>query len=294
MKEVKAAGVRRPLWHPAISRAVAPDSPTHGQDRDNRFEMAPELGQSLREARIRGGIELSQVEQATKIRVKYLRAMEDDQWELLPGPAYARGFLRTYARFLGLDDEVLVQEYGRRHERVEEVEDPLVEPVLPGGGGVGRPRGRPSGTVLAGLILAAVLGGLFVVGLIGGSGNGDHGAGRGAGTKKASPSATTTSATAPAPQPAQVSLRLRSTGTVWVCLVDDRGRALVNGVTLTAGEARGPFQARAFKVTFGNGEVRMEVDNKPFGVPQVAEPLGYEIASRGVSELASSSRPTCV
>lgn len=255
--------------------------------------MAPELGQSLREARIRGGIELSQVEQATKIRIRYLRAMEEDQWELLPGAAYARGFLRTYARFLGLDDEILVQEYGHRHERVEEV-DPRAEPVLPRGGRAGRPRTRPSGTVLAGIVAATVLGGLFVLGLIGGSGNGDHGAGRGAGTKKASPSPTTTSTTAPAPQPAQVSLRLRATGTVWACLVDDRGRPLVNGVTLTAGETRGPFQARAFKVTFGNGYVQMEVDNKPFKVPQAAEPLGYQIASRGVSKLASSSRPTCI
>ena len=129
---------------------------------------------------------------------------------------------------------------------------------------------------------------------MGDGGEGAGGEGRGAGTQTGEASATITSTGESPSRPSEVSLELTSPGTVWVCLVDERGRALVNGVTLTAGEARGPFQARAFKVTFGNGEVRMEVDNKPFGVPQVAEPLGYEIASRGVSQLASSSRPTCV
>jgi hypothetical protein len=61
--------------------------------------MAPGIGQRLREARIRRGIELSRVEQVTKICAKYLCAMEEDRWELLPGHAYARGFLSTYAGF---------------------------------------------------------------------------------------------------------------------------------------------------------------------------------------------------
>lgn len=87
---------------------------------------------------------------------------------------------------------------------------------------------------------------------------------------------------------------MRATGTVWVCLIGDRGHALVNGETLTADEVRGPFEARAFKVTFGNGSVEMEVDGNPVGLPQVAEPLGYQVTAQGVSELNPSSRPTCV
>ena len=79
--------------------------------------MAPPIGESLHEARARRGIELIDVERATKIRVEYLRAMEEERWELLPGAAYARGFLRTYGNFLGLDGQALVEEYGHRRSR---------------------------------------------------------------------------------------------------------------------------------------------------------------------------------
>lgn len=256
--------------------------------------MAPEIGKTLREARIRRGLELGSVEQVTKIRIKYLSAMEEDRWELLPGEAYARGFLSTYARFLGLDEKALVEEYRRGHERAEELE-PIPEEMLPKRGVVRRAPTRSSVAVLVGLIAAAVLGVVVVLGLTGGPGDGGRGTGRAASPKHDGASPATSSATEPpVAQPARSSLQLRSTGTVWVCLIGDRGRTLVNGETLAADEVRGPFEARAFRVTFGNGSVQMEVDGKPVGVPQVAEPLGYQITSQGVRELNPSSRPTCV
>jgi cytoskeleton protein RodZ len=257
--------------------------------------MAPEIGDSLREARRRGGIELSEVEQATKIRVRYLRAMEEDRWELLPDPAYAPGFLRTYATFLGLDGDALVQEYRRGHEPVADTH-PQGEPILLKAPGPRRLRLRPSVAILAGLAVAALLGVVVVLGLTGGStNNGVHsaGAGRGASTQAGGTSAATTSTAERPAHASEVSLELRPTGTVWVCLVDDRGRAPVNGLTLAAGEARGPFRAGAFKITFGNGEVQMEVDGKPVRVPPVAEPLGYRITTQGVRQLDPAARPTC-
>src|SRR4030095_13037375 len=75
--------------------------------------MATRIGQALREARLERGIELSEVERVTKIRVKFLRAMEEERWEELPEPVYARGFLSAYARYLDLDDGPLVEEYRR-------------------------------------------------------------------------------------------------------------------------------------------------------------------------------------
>ena len=65
-----------------------------------------EIGNSLREARVRRGIELAQAEQATKIRSKYLRSLEEERFELLPSETYVKGFLRTYADYLGLDRQM--------------------------------------------------------------------------------------------------------------------------------------------------------------------------------------------
>ena len=74
-----------------------------------------ELGNSLREARARHGLDLPQVELATKIRAKYLRALEDEVFEILPSETYVKGFLRSYAEFLGLDGQLYVDEYNSRY-----------------------------------------------------------------------------------------------------------------------------------------------------------------------------------
>jgi hypothetical protein len=73
-----------------------------------------QLGNNLREARIRRGIELAQVAADTQIRSRYLRALEDERFEDIPGSVYAKGFLRTYADYLGLDSQLFVDEYNAR------------------------------------------------------------------------------------------------------------------------------------------------------------------------------------
>jgi hypothetical protein len=73
-----------------------------------------EIGNSLREARVRQGLEYPQIELATKIRAKYLRALEDEQFGILPAQPYVKGFLRTYAEYLGLDGQLYVDEYSSR------------------------------------------------------------------------------------------------------------------------------------------------------------------------------------
>jgi helix-turn-helix protein len=74
-----------------------------------------ELGNSLREARVRQGLDFPQVELATKIRAKYIRALEDEAFEILPSQTYVKGFLRSYAEYLGLDGQLYVDEYSSRH-----------------------------------------------------------------------------------------------------------------------------------------------------------------------------------
>src|ERR1700759_5324154 len=76
-----------------------------------------QIGARLREARMRGKIDINQVESDTKIRAKYLRAMENEEWSLLPGDIYAKTFLRTYADYLGLDSREVLDDYRRQYER---------------------------------------------------------------------------------------------------------------------------------------------------------------------------------
>jgi hypothetical protein len=87
-----------------------------------------EIGNSLREARLRQGYELPRVEADTKIRAKYLKALEEEHFEVLPGETYVKGFLRTYAEYLGLDGQLYVDEFNSRFTREEE---PLAPPRAP-------------------------------------------------------------------------------------------------------------------------------------------------------------------
>jgi cytoskeleton protein RodZ len=83
-----------------------------------------EIGNSLREARLRQALDFPEIEQATKIRPKYLRALEDEQFDILPGQTYVKGFLRSYAEYLGLDGQLYVDEYNSRYIHADE-ETPL-------------------------------------------------------------------------------------------------------------------------------------------------------------------------
>src|SRR5438477_12505542 len=86
----------------------------------------PEIGESLREARMRARIDVSEIEAKTKIRAKYRRALENEEWGLLPGPTFVKSFLRTYAQALGLDSKALVEEYRLNHESPAET---ALEPI---------------------------------------------------------------------------------------------------------------------------------------------------------------------
>src|SRR3954471_9852287 len=113
----------------------------------------PEIGATLREARMRQRLDISDIEMRTKIRAKYLRALENEEWELLPGPTYVKSFLRTYADALGLDGRRLVEEYKLQHERLSDVE---LQPIAPPGQRRTAGDQRGSGVRRAG-IAAAVL-----------------------------------------------------------------------------------------------------------------------------------------
>jgi cytoskeleton protein RodZ len=79
-----------------------------------------EIGNSLREARLRQGLDLPEIEQATKVRSRYLKALEEEQFEVLPGQTYVKGFLKAYADHLGLDGDLYVEEFNSRYATGEE------------------------------------------------------------------------------------------------------------------------------------------------------------------------------
>ncbi len=115
-----------------------------------------QIGPSLREARTRRGLSPADVHKAVRIRERYLTALEEERWEMLPGDAYTKGFLRTYAEFLGLDGQLYVDEYNSRvavHE-----DEPLVPEALKKRGG--RTTSILFRTLGAVLVLGAAIAGL--------------------------------------------------------------------------------------------------------------------------------------
>ena len=113
-----------------------------------------EIGSSLREARIRQNLEFDELESRTKVRGKYLRHLEEERFDQLPGHAYTKGFLNVYADALGLDGRLYVEEYNSRYVAGEEGAAPRM-PRAPSSRQRRRHERRESGTV--GVALAAIL-----------------------------------------------------------------------------------------------------------------------------------------
>jgi hypothetical protein len=261
----------------------------------------PDIGATLREARMRARTDISEVEAETKIRAKYLRALENEEWDLLPGPTYVKSFLRTYAEALGLDGRLLVEEYKLRHERLSDVE---LQPIAPRSAS---DRRRPRGPgVPRGAVVAVVVAGLLVALYFLGSGGSNSptlptpaattstsptgGAGSTTGTSGKQPG---TGAAAPSPAKRIVSLRIVPTGPVYVCLEAAGGRRPVAGVILQAGSRQPTYRSSRFRLTLGNGEARLLVDGQARTVPAVNNGIGYEITPKGRKVLPPAARPRC-
>jgi len=252
----------------------------------------PEIGETLRETRMRRRIDMSEVEAATKIRAKYLRALENEEWDLLPGPTFVKTFLRTYAEYLDLDPRLLVEEYRQRFER------PATQDLTPFGPGMGsqrrrRRQRRPIGPLIVVLLgVAALLGALYVLGISDGDDDDP--------TPPVSESPAPTATPTPSPRqerprrrsaPTRVTLRLTATDAVFVCLVDATGRELIDGVILNPGQTTRRFRSQRFRANFGNGNVRMNVGGRSYDAAKLDRPVGYELRpGRRPRRLAESVR----
>jgi cytoskeletal protein RodZ len=257
-----------------------------------------DIGTTLREARMRARIDMSEVEARTKIRAKYLRAIENEEWDLLPGPVYVKSFLRTYGDFLGVDSRQLVDEYKRRYERPAEQELRPISARSRDRERRERRRRRPGlgpiGAVV--LVLAAVVAALF---LIGGGLNAGTGT-TSTPTTSAGARTTTTHAARthrhthkpPPPKPTSVTLKLVPTSTVYVCVEDGNGKRLVPGVIYSSGQSIPTQTAKKLLITLGNSAVQMKVNGKTVPVAQGA-PIGYELTPGSMKLLPRGKLPTC-
>ncbi|MCW3032359.1 MAG: cytoskeleton protein RodZ [Solirubrobacteraceae bacterium] len=252
---------------------------------------------------MRERIDVSEIEAKTKIRAKYLRALENEEWGLLPGPTFVKSFLRTYAQALGLDGKALVEEYRLHHERPSEG---MLEPIVsssarnrgrgrPGGGRSGGDPGPSRGYIVAVGSIVAVIVLLIVLLATGGSSKKPSAAKRAttktSTTKKHSALA---SGTAAKPSAGIVTLSLTPTAAVYVCLLGDNGRKLIPGEELQAGQSTATYHAKRFEITLGNNAVTLYVDGRVRPVPASSSAIGYSITkARGRHTLAPAQQPTC-
>jgi len=225
---------------------------------------------------MRRRIDMAEVESATKIRAKYLRALESEEWELLPGPTFVKTFLRTYAEYLELDARLLVEEYKQRFERPAGLDVTPLNLRRQRRTRRVAPRLGPGIVVVLGIV--ALLAALYVLGI---SGNNDD--------EPEPPAAVETATPQPKKKAAKkkrkaatakpVSVSILATGQVYVCMEDARGRPVVNKRTLEAGQRTRTYRSRSFKVTFGTAEARIRQNGKTYRVAQSRDPVGYSLRS---------------
>lgn len=250
-----------------------------------------EIGSTLREARMRARIDITEVESATKIRAKYLRALENEEWDLLPGPVYIKSFLRTYGEYLGLDTRMLTDEFRHRYERPSDHE---LRPVS----SLARERERRSRTARVppwapiAAVVVAVVAVLFVVGLTSPSNN-PAPATHSSHTHRPPHHPHKPVHQAAPPKPKRVTLQLVPTGLVYVCLVNGAGRKLINEQNLNVGQTIPTETARHLLLTLGNNSVQMKVDGRAVPVAASANAIRLFVTPVGVTHIPLSRKPTC-
>jgi len=265
-----------------------------------------DIGATLREARMREHRDIAEFEARTKIRAKYLRALEDEEWGLLPGYTFAKAFLRTYADMLGLDGRGLVDEFKRQYQDPSEVELAATMPTR-GEGRRSRERGSerdrgsrrqkgPSTRVLAiAVLVVALAAALFIVHEL----RKKNGPG-GSSTTTTTSSTTSRSKTHVQRPPRHVGLALIATSSVRVCLIGYRtahggAHTRYSNTLLTSASPAPVLHAdNHFLASFAGGTLRMVIDGHSVAVDATVAAVAYEIFLDGrYTKLSASASPRC-
>ncbi len=240
------------------------------------------IGERLREARMRQKVDVADVEAATKIRAKYLRALENEEFGLLPGNTFVKTFLRTYAEYLGLDPQLLLEEYrasyepraegemqqysvAARQRRPERRRPPRAAPGPPGPG--------TALIVLVGVVLVI----FAILGLT--SDDSDPGESASKQEESERPQAEQPrERQRERPQVRSVRLRVIPDAATYLCV--DRGPETETIYEQTASEPV-TFRGKRVRVNAGTTAVRLEVNGKRVRVPPGPDAIGYDFQVRG-------------
>jgi cytoskeleton protein RodZ len=244
------------------------------------------IGDTLREARMRKHLDIADVEASTKIRAKYLRALENEEFGMLPGPTFVKTFLRTYAEALGLDPHLLVEEYRANYEPGDDVEhiQSLGPPNLARERRLRGPRLGPGSLLL--LVVVAVVGALVAIGLLA---DRDDDGGKVAG--ETTPRTETSERRQQQPErrrPTRVVLRITPLTPTYVCVDRGSGKPVLFENTIDTPQT---FRGKTLRVNLGKTDVEIRKNGRQVQVESGPNPVGFEFTVRGRRELASGERP---
>src|SRR4051794_9724321 len=242
---------------------------------------------------MRQKIDIAEVEAATKIRAKYLRALENEEFALLPGNTFVKTFMRTYAEYLGLDAQLLIEEYRVDYEPRGEGEQPMVSRPTRRQEERRRPRASrgPPGPGTAVVVVVVVV--LAIFAILGLTGGGDKGTSSNKGSTTASKPTKkhrTTKEPAPKPKPTSVRLRIVPSAATYLCVDRGVGTPIVyQGTTVD----RQIFKGKRLRVNIGNAStVRVVSNGKRVALPAGATIVGYEFTPTKSKPLpADETRP---
>jgi cytoskeleton protein RodZ len=256
----------------------------------------PTIGDTLREARMRQHLDIADVESRTKIRAKYLRALENEEFGMLPGPTFVKTFLRTYAEALGLDPQTLLEEYRSTHEARDEAEH--LQPLGPTAMARERRRSsrpRPRGPWLAlGVLVVAVVAVLLVIGLVGDDegGGGDGGGGEEAERAGGETTPDTQPTAPPEPEepaaPSRVVLRIVPANEVYVCLDTGPGTPIRFEGIVSEPQT---FRAPRLRLNLGKTDVEVTKNGEPVEIAPGPEPVGFAFTPTASRPLPLGDRP---
>jgi cytoskeleton protein RodZ len=244
---------------------------------------------------MRQNIDIAEVEAATKIRAKYLRALEHEEFSLLPGNTFVKTFMRTYAEYLGLDAQLLIEEYRVDYEPRGDTE---AQPYTPPSARSRReerrrPRAQrgPPGPGTALLVVVGVVLVIFVIlGVTAGTDNSGNSGVTKPKTAKQQPRKTTPKK-APKPQPTTVRVKFTPAAPTYLCVDTGLGTPVVYEGTATGLQT---FKRKHIRVNIGNaGTLKVSANGKPVTLQPSATPVGLDFKPGRTRPIPAGEKRPC-